>query len=191
MQQSHPGGTQLCDVCYPLISDRKLPPGLVCPRYVPLDILPLIILFFASMFFIQPPRTPPPRRPLSSLCAGTDIDECGSQRQPCSATFNCVNTVGSYRCQRKIICSRGYHASPDGSSCIGGDRRHRRLRFSTTPPSPSFLTLVFRPCVSQTWTSVRAACVDVAMANCATTCLAPIAANVRQATSMTHSGGCV
>lgn len=55
MQQSDPGGTQLCDVCYPLISDRKLPPGLVCPRSVPLDILPLIILFFASLLFIQPP----------------------------------------------------------------------------------------------------------------------------------------
>lgn len=136
MQQSDPGGTQLCDVCYPLISDRKLPPGLVCPRSVPLDILPLIILLFASLLFIQPPPTPW-RRPLSSSCAGTDIDECGSQRQPCSATFNCVNTVGSYTCQRKIVCSHGYHASPDGSRCIGGDRR-RRLWFSATAPSRRF-----------------------------------------------------
>ncbi|KAM6977830.1 fibulin-2 [Aplochiton taeniatus] len=51
-----------------------------------------------------------------------DIDECASGGQPCSPGYNCVNTVGSYSCQRKImICSRGYHASPDGSRCIDVD----------------------------------------------------------------------
>lgn len=49
----------------------------------------------------------------------TDTDECDALTQPCSPAFNCINTVGSYMCQRKIICSRGYHASPDGSRCIG------------------------------------------------------------------------
>ncbi|KAI3356891.1 hypothetical protein L3Q82_003538 [Scortum barcoo] len=50
-----------------------------------------------------------------------DIDECGALAKPCSLEFNCINTVGSYTCQRKIICSRGYHASPDGSRCIDVD----------------------------------------------------------------------
>ncbi|XP_051528728.1 fibulin-2-like isoform X1 [Myxocyprinus asiaticus] len=51
-----------------------------------------------------------------------DIDECSSVREPCTAGFNCINTVGSYTCQRKIIiCSQGYHSSPDGARCIDVD----------------------------------------------------------------------
>uniref|UniRef100_A0A667Z5D2 Fibulin 2 n=1 Tax=Myripristis murdjan TaxID=586833 RepID=A0A667Z5D2_9TELE len=42
--------------------------------------------------------------------------------------FNCVNTVGSYTCQRKILmCSRGYHASPDASRCIDVDECQSNL----------------------------------------------------------------
>lgn len=48
-----------------------------------------------------------------------DIDECSALAQPCSLGFNCINTVGSFVCQRRLICSRGYHASPDGARCIG------------------------------------------------------------------------
>uniref|UniRef100_A0A673GE11 Fibulin-2-like n=1 Tax=Sinocyclocheilus rhinocerous TaxID=307959 RepID=A0A673GE11_9TELE len=51
-----------------------------------------------------------------------DIDECSSVKEPCTSGFNCINTVGSYTCQRKIImCSRGYHSSPDGARCIDVD----------------------------------------------------------------------
>ncbi|XP_036386786.1 fibulin-2 [Megalops cyprinoides] len=51
-----------------------------------------------------------------------DINECTSLEEPCSSGFNCINTVGSYTCQRKIImCSHGYHASPDGARCIDVD----------------------------------------------------------------------
>ncbi|XP_031423456.1 fibulin-2 isoform X2 [Clupea harengus] len=51
-----------------------------------------------------------------------DIDECSTLGEPCSAGFNCINTVGSYTCQRKVImCSPGYHASPDGARCIDVD----------------------------------------------------------------------
>uniref|UniRef100_A0A671TE03 Fibulin 2 n=1 Tax=Sinocyclocheilus anshuiensis TaxID=1608454 RepID=A0A671TE03_9TELE len=51
-----------------------------------------------------------------------DIDECSSVSEPCTTGFNCINTVGSYTCQRKIImCSRGYHSSPDGARCIDVD----------------------------------------------------------------------
>ncbi|MBN3325347.1 FBLN2 protein, partial [Atractosteus spatula] len=56
------------------------------------------------------------------LFFSADIDECSSPNVPCSPGFNCINTVGSYTCQRKIIvCSRGYHASPDGARCIDVD----------------------------------------------------------------------
>ncbi|KAA0707653.1 Fibulin-2 [Triplophysa tibetana] len=51
-----------------------------------------------------------------------DIDECSSVSEPCTSGFNCINTVGSYTCQRKIIiCSRGYHSSPDGARCVDVD----------------------------------------------------------------------
>ncbi|XP_046896495.1 fibulin-2-like isoform X1 [Hypomesus transpacificus] len=57
-----------------------------------------------------------------------DIDECVTLGRPCSPGFNCLNTVGSYSCQRKIImCSRGYHASPDGSRCIDVDECQNSL----------------------------------------------------------------
>ncbi|XP_041129580.1 fibulin-2-like isoform X2 [Polyodon spathula] len=57
---------------------------------------------------------------LSGNCI--DINECTSLIEPCSTGFNCINTVGSYTCQRKIVmCSRGYHASPDGTRCIDVD----------------------------------------------------------------------
>uniref|UniRef100_A0A8C5CZS3 Fibulin 2 n=1 Tax=Gadus morhua TaxID=8049 RepID=A0A8C5CZS3_GADMO len=47
---------------------------------------------------------------------------------PCSPGFTCLNTVGSYTCQRKmLICSRGYHASPDGASCIDVDECQNNL----------------------------------------------------------------
>ncbi|XP_037640554.1 fibulin-2 isoform X1 [Sebastes umbrosus] len=51
-----------------------------------------------------------------------DINECSSQSDLCSSGFNCINTVGSYTCQQKIImCSHGYHASPDGAKCVDID----------------------------------------------------------------------
>uniref|UniRef100_A0A8K9XK89 Fibulin 2 n=1 Tax=Oncorhynchus mykiss TaxID=8022 RepID=A0A8K9XK89_ONCMY len=51
-----------------------------------------------------------------------DMNECSSLSDPCSAGFHCINTVGSYTCQRKVImCSQGYHSSPDGTRCIDVD----------------------------------------------------------------------
>ncbi|CAB1457274.1 unnamed protein product, partial [Pleuronectes platessa] len=48
-----------------------------------------------------------------------DINECKSLSEPCSSGSNCINTVGSFTCQQKIImCSHGYHASPDGAKCV-------------------------------------------------------------------------
>ncbi|KAG7260835.1 hypothetical protein CRUP_012783 [Coryphaenoides rupestris] len=49
----------------------------------------------------------------------TDVNECAALSQPCSPGFACLNTAGSYTCQRKmLICSRGYHASADGVRCL-------------------------------------------------------------------------
>uniref|UniRef100_A0A452GUJ5 Fibulin-2 n=1 Tax=Gopherus agassizii TaxID=38772 RepID=A0A452GUJ5_9SAUR len=51
-----------------------------------------------------------------------DINECTSLPEPCKPGFNCINTVGSYTCQRNLLmCSRGYHSSEDGSRCIDVD----------------------------------------------------------------------
>ncbi|XP_042361236.1 fibulin-2-like [Plectropomus leopardus] len=51
-----------------------------------------------------------------------DINECSSLSELCSSGFNCINTVGSYTCQKKIImCSHGYHSSPDGAKCVDTD----------------------------------------------------------------------
>uniref|UniRef100_A0A3P9MPK3 Fibulin 2 n=1 Tax=Oryzias latipes TaxID=8090 RepID=A0A3P9MPK3_ORYLA len=50
-----------------------------------------------------------------------DINECSSLAQPCSSS-SCVNTVGSFSCQQKVlVCNRGYHTSPDGASCVDVD----------------------------------------------------------------------
>ncbi|XP_078103801.1 fibulin-2 isoform X4 [Sander vitreus] len=51
-----------------------------------------------------------------------DINECSSLSEPCGSGFNCINTVGSYTCQQKIIvCNPGYHVSPDGATCVDID----------------------------------------------------------------------
>ncbi|XP_038553839.1 fibulin-2 isoform X1 [Micropterus salmoides] len=51
-----------------------------------------------------------------------DINECSSLSEPCSSGLSCINTVGSYTCQQKVImCSHGYHASPDGAKCVDID----------------------------------------------------------------------
>ncbi|XP_044907941.1 fibulin-2 isoform X4 [Felis catus] len=48
-----------------------------------------------------------------------DINECTSLSEPCRPGFSCVNTVGSYTCQRNLLlCGRGYHASQDGTKCV-------------------------------------------------------------------------
>uniref|UniRef100_A0A671WW68 Fibulin 2 n=1 Tax=Sparus aurata TaxID=8175 RepID=A0A671WW68_SPAAU len=51
-----------------------------------------------------------------------DINECSGPNEPCSLGFNCINTVGSYTCQKKVVmCSHGYHSSPDGAKCVDID----------------------------------------------------------------------
>uniref|UniRef100_A0A8C9L8A5 Fibulin-2 n=1 Tax=Pavo cristatus TaxID=9049 RepID=A0A8C9L8A5_PAVCR len=51
-----------------------------------------------------------------------DINECTSLPEPCKPGFNCINTVGSYTCQRNMLtCSRGYHSNEDGTRCVDVD----------------------------------------------------------------------
>ncbi|XP_059879108.1 fibulin-2 isoform X4 [Delphinus delphis] len=60
-----------------------------------------------------------PAGSLSPAPASADINECTSLSEPCRPGFSCVNTVGSYTCQRNpVICGRGYHASQDGTKCV-------------------------------------------------------------------------
>lgn len=49
-----------------------------------------------------------------------DINECVSQTGPCERGQVCLNTVGSYTCQRNSVnCGRGYHLNEEGTRCIG------------------------------------------------------------------------
>lgn len=48
-----------------------------------------------------------------------DVNECTSLSEPCRSGFSCINTVGSYTCQRNpLLCGRGYHANQDGTKCV-------------------------------------------------------------------------
>lgn len=57
---------------------------------------------------------------LSPTPTSADINECTSLSEPCRPGFSCINTVGSYTCQRNpLLCGRGYHANQDGTKCVG------------------------------------------------------------------------
>lgn len=50
----------------------------------------------------------------------SDINECVSQTGPCQRGQVCINTVGSYTCQRNSVnCGQGYHLNEEGTRCIG------------------------------------------------------------------------
>ncbi len=50
----------------------------------------------------------------------SDINECVSQTGPCHRGQICINTVGSYICQRNSVnCGRGYHLNEEGTRCVG------------------------------------------------------------------------
>lgn len=50
----------------------------------------------------------------------SDINECVSQTGPCHRGQVCINTVGSYTCQRNSVnCGRGYHLNEEGTRCVG------------------------------------------------------------------------
>lgn len=48
----------------------------------------------------------------------TDIDEC-TEDNPCKENQQCINTLGSYRCQPRLICNIGYEMNEGGTQCIG------------------------------------------------------------------------
>lgn len=57
---------------------------------------------------------------LSPTPPSADINECTSLPEPCRPGFSCINTVGSYTCQKNpLLCGRGYHSSQDGTKCVG------------------------------------------------------------------------
>lgn len=47
----------------------------------------------------------------------TDIDECAQSLHMCHYNQQCINTVGTYRCQAK--CGAGFKPSSSGHSCEG------------------------------------------------------------------------
>lgn len=49
-----------------------------------------------------------------------DINECVSETGSCHRGQVCINTVGSYICQRNSVnCGRGYHLNEEGTRCVG------------------------------------------------------------------------
>lgn len=65
----------------------------------------------------------------SDSLSSPDINECTSLPEPCKPGFNCINTVGSYTCQRNTLtCSRGYHSNEEGTRCIGKVGLQRLVR---------------------------------------------------------------
>ncbi|XP_033310494.1 fibrillin-1-like isoform X1 [Bombus bifarius] len=51
-----------------------------------------------------------------------DIDECQKDPNICGRTMRCMNTLGSYRCVFKVICSNGFTLDPtSGQYCVDID----------------------------------------------------------------------
>lgn len=68
-----------------------------------------------------------------------DINECLSISAPCPAGQACINTEGSYTCQKNVPnCGRGYHLNEEGTRCVGwyqkrGNRAEADLYTHTHP----------------------------------------------------------
>lgn len=56
------------------------------------------------------------------LCLSpVDINECLSLSAACPIGHTCINTEGSYTCQKNVPnCGRGYHLNEEGTHCVGG-----------------------------------------------------------------------
>uniref|UniRef100_A0A8D1KQG9 Fibulin-1 n=1 Tax=Sus scrofa TaxID=9823 RepID=A0A8D1KQG9_PIG len=51
-----------------------------------------------------------------------DINECLSISAPCPVGQTCINTEGSYTCQKNVPnCGRGYHLNEEGTRCVDVD----------------------------------------------------------------------
>lgn len=123
-----------------------------------------------------------------------DINECTSLPQPCRPGFSCINTVGSYTCQRNpLLCGRGYHASPDGTTCVGKAGGPTPVCACLGPPGCGRRCrgrwgLRHLPrCPPQMSMSARRVCTSAGRGRCATTSPAPTAATARPASSRTPS----
>ena len=58
--------------------------------------------------------------PAVSIFPPVDINECLSISAPCPIGQTCINTEGSYTCQKNVPnCGRGYHLNEEGTRCVG------------------------------------------------------------------------
>lgn len=55
-----------------------------------------------------------------SVFPTADINECLSISPTCPVGHTCINTEGSYTCQKNVPnCGRGYHLNEEGTRCVG------------------------------------------------------------------------
>lgn len=57
------------------------------------------------------------------LCVSADINECLLGAHHCQPGERCINTLGSYRCQREVSCGTGYELT-DSNKCEGQTHTH-------------------------------------------------------------------
>lgn len=131
---------QPCDVCSSLISDRKLPPGLVRPRSVPVDILPLIIIFFASLIFsfIQLHRTTTAlSASLLRRAPGQTLMNVALRGSPAAPRLTASTRWDPTRASGRSSAAAAITPVPTGPDASVGDRE-RHLRLSASAPSRGF-----------------------------------------------------
>lgn len=74
------------------------------------------VLEIASLGFWRPPVF----NHLGFVFPAVDINECLSISAPCPVGQTCINTEGSYTCQKNVPnCGRGYHLNEEGTRCVG------------------------------------------------------------------------
>lgn len=136
IQQSDPGGMQPCDVRYSLISDRKLPPGLVFPSICTFGYSPPHHLLLCFSLFNSTTRHPPryphyvglsPRRALGQTLMNVALrGSPAAPRSTASTRWDLTRARGRSSAAAAITpVPTGPHASVGIASAACGSQQRR------------------------------------------------------------------